>query len=147
MTNHEHPIITSAAAIEEQGLMVFDNIRSMPVYNEAYTSPYFVAALNLSGHVKMEYDLHPVEFNLHEISILEPNHIITAHESSDDYHALVFVLSPRMYDEMRSRLPSIYRDNQHFHRNAHFRLDDAQSASCSCCSIPSVAPATAAART
>lgn len=126
MTNHEHPIIANASSIEEQGIAVYDDIRSMPVYNEPFTSPFFVSVLNLSGHVKAEYDLHPVEFHPHDISVLEPNHIVNARESSADYHALVFVLSPRLHDEMRSRLPSIYRDNFHFHSKAHFHLTDTQ---------------------
>lgn len=126
MTNNDHPIIAHAAVIEEQGIMVFDDIRSMPSYDEPFTSPCFAAVLNLCGHVKAEYDMHHIEFHPYDISILEPNHILNAHESSADYHAMMFVLSPAMHDEMRSRMPSIYRDNFRFHQNAHFRLTGSQ---------------------
>ena len=44
-----HPIQAQAAEIAERGLVVFDDIRSMPLYNEPYTTDLMTISVNISG--------------------------------------------------------------------------------------------------
>lgn len=71
MTNN-HPLLLNAEDIEREGIMVLDDVRSMPVYGEAFISPYLVVALNVMGWVKAELDMRPVHFEQHDLAIVHP---------------------------------------------------------------------------
>lgn len=90
-----HPILAQADEIAERGLVVFDDIRSMPLYDEPYTTDLMTISINLSGWVKAECDMRPVVFQPHDLAVVTPHHILCARESSADYHAMIIVLSPR----------------------------------------------------
>ena len=67
--------------------MVFDNIHSMPSYDEPFTTSFMTISLNLKGWAKAECDTRKVVFNKHDIAVLAPNHVLCARETSADYHA------------------------------------------------------------
>ena len=46
-----HPFKTDSALIEERGLVVYEDLRELPSYEEAFSTPYTVIVLNLSGWV------------------------------------------------------------------------------------------------
>ncbi len=86
-----HPILAQADEIAERGLVVFDDIRSMPLYDEPYTTDLMTISINLSGWVKAECDMRPVVFQPHDLAVVTPHHILCAQESSADYHAMIIV--------------------------------------------------------
>lgn len=119
-----HPIVEQQHLIEERGLQVFENITRMPVYYEAFALPHLVIGLNHQGYVRAEYDMQPVEFHPHDISIVYPGHIVMATESSDDYRATLVVISQGFLNELRYR--TIRRYQLEYLRHASFRLNDWQ---------------------
>ena len=123
-----HPLLVSDELINERGLMVFDDIHGMPVYNEPFIASYFTVSLNLQGWVEAEYDMRPVRFEANDIAVVHANHTICAHRSSDDYHAMLLVLSPQLEHEMKSLTPTIFASFYHYMWQPNFRLTDKQRA-------------------
>ena len=121
-----HPILAQTDEIAERGLVVFDDIRSMPLYDEPYTTDLMTISINLSGWVKAECDMRPVVFQPHDLAVVTPHHILCAQESSADYHAMIIVLSPRFQEEMKLHYPDIYHDNHHYIYRQDINLNDRQ---------------------
>ena len=121
-----HPTEQEDLRIKERGILVLDNVRSMPVYNKPLIYPNVVIGLNLCGRVEVEYDMQKVEFCTHDISVVFPNHIINAKESSDDYRAMLLVISAEYFEQIKRLYPIGYQESLHFHWNAHFHLTDEQ---------------------
>lgn len=123
-----HPITAMPETIDERGLMVFPDIRRMPVYGEPFTTSYMTISLNLQGWVKAECDMRPVVFQPHDIAVLTPRHMLCPQASSDDYHAMLIVMSVAFQEEMKHRYPDIYRDNFHYVYRQDVPLSDVQFA-------------------
>ncbi len=114
--------------IEERGLVVYDGIHNMPSYDEPFTTPYMVITLNVKGWVRAECDMQPVYFQPHDIAILPPRHILCAHESSADYHAILIAMSVPFQEEMKRLYPDIYLDNFHYIHQPAIPLNEEQFA-------------------
>ncbi len=126
-TEH-HPLTAHPETIDERGLMVFDDIRSMPNYDEPFTTRYMVIPLNVRGRVYVECDMKPVIFQPHDIAVLPPHHILYTRESSDDYQAMLIVMSEDFQQEMKRRYVEIYRDNFHYFETPSISLNEEQYA-------------------
>lgn len=85
-----------------------------------------VIALCLNGRLDSQYDMSPVNFRPHDISVMLPNHIVSGGASSPDYRALLIVVARELYDEL------IHRTSFHnFHKFRYrpcFHLDPDQFA-------------------
>lgn len=126
MQQPHHPITAQPETIDERGLMVFPDIHRMPVYGVPFTTSYMTIALNLQGWVRAECDMRPVYFRRRDIAVLTPRHVLCPLESSDDYHALLVVMSVPFQEEMKQRYPEIYRDNFHYVHQPDVPLTDEQ---------------------
>lgn len=124
-----HPITALPEDIDARGLMVFDDIRRMPNYGEPFSTSYMTIGLNLEGWVRVDCDTRPVLFQSHDIAILSPHHVLNARASSDDYRAMLIVMSPAFREEMQRRYPDIYRDNFNYRYHQFLHLGEAQFAS------------------
>ena len=89
--------------IKERGTVIIDYSSSQLVDNEEYISPYSVVALCHQGSVKSEYDLRPVDFRAHDISIMRPGHIIKNFSASADYSAQLIVTHTSALNSMRQQ--------------------------------------------
>lgn len=123
-----HPLLVSEELINERGLVVFDNIHKMPLYHEPYIAPYFTISLNLQGWVQTEYDMHPVRFQSHDIAVVHANHALCTYESSEDYHAILLAISPKLETEIKNLMPSVYVGFYHYVWQPDFHLTDEQVA-------------------
>lgn len=122
-----HPLLTMPPQIDEKGLMVFD-VHNMPIYDEPFSTPNMVLALNIEGWVRAECDMRPVCFRRHDIAILPPRLIICAHETSDDYHCVLIVLSRAFREGRKQDSTDVYQDNFHYLSKPHISLNDDQFA-------------------
>jgi len=120
------PLNISDEEMEKHGLMVIENVTGLPTYEEPLVSSYLIICLNNQGCVEMEYDMQPVTFRPHDISVVYPNHILTAHSSSDDYQATLLIVSPRLSDGVSLLQSNLY--HFHYHLSASFHLSDQQHA-------------------
>lgn len=107
-----HPLLQLQDIVEKQGLVVLDNITSIPGNGEAYISPYAIVALCQSGMLKAEYDMRPVEFNTHDLCLMGAEHVVRMHEASADYRARMIVLSDAIVEKFRQL--NTLRYNAHY---------------------------------
>ncbi len=89
--------------IEERGMMMVDYTGSMIVNNEEYISPYSVVALCHQGSAESEYDMKPVQFQAHDISVMRPGHVLKNIATSADYSAQLIVTSTSYLNRMRQQ--------------------------------------------
>ncbi len=106
-TFEQHPLQLYTEEIEKRGLMVLDNITSLPAYDKPYVSPNLLVCLNHRGYVKAEYDMQQVDFSPHEVAMVMPGHILTAHSSTDDYLATLLVVSKSFLEWLLQRVTHI----------------------------------------
>lgn len=109
-----HPFTAQADEIAERGLVVFDDIRSMPLYNEPYVTDLMTIGLTLSGWVRMECNMQAVTLQAHDLVVFMPSHTLCFSETSADYKAMVIVMSRAFQEEMRLRYPDGYRNTNHY---------------------------------
>lgn len=119
-----HPLKKINDWLNERGLAVVDNVTSMPTYGEPFVSPNLIIALNRKGWVKAEYDMHPITFLENDHAVIYPGHILTAHESSDDYLCTLLVISPRFLKTLNQLHPKHHLFEYHY--NTSFHLTDSQ---------------------
>ena len=119
-----HPIQQFEELIDQQGIVVLDNVNSMPSYGERFASPHLVVGICHQGFVRAEYDMQPVEFHPKELSVVYPNHNIYTYESSADYRATLIVVSNRFFNEMQHH--SLQRFQIEYLKQPSFRLSDQQ---------------------
>ncbi len=122
--NMQHPLELQYGQIMERGLVVIDNVTSMPAYGEPYVSPHLLICLNIRGRVKAEYDMQSVEFHQYGLSVVFPDHVVLARESSADYQATLVVVSREFWDTLNHR--STYRNHLEYLKKPDFTLTEEQ---------------------
>lgn len=121
---YRHPLEWQYGQIVERGLVVIDHVTSMPVYGELYVSPHLLICLNQRGWVKAEYDMQPVEFYQYGLSVVFPDHVVLARESSPDYLATLVVVSRKFLETLNHR--STYRNYLEYLRKPDFTFTKEQ---------------------
>ena len=127
MKKQTHPLDEMRDQIIERGLMVFDNINRVPIYEKPYASPFIVLCLNHRGWLKTIYDMQQKEFHRHDFIVIPPGHVMEAQESSDDYLVSLLVISPKFLEKVGYHHPFSY-DHIEFHDSVSFHLSDEQYA-------------------
>lgn len=89
--------------IEERGTMVIDFSSSVIVEDEELISPYSVVALCHQGSIDSEFDMKPVVFRAHDISVMRPGHVIKNFAASVDYSAQLIVTHASSLNSMRQQ--------------------------------------------
>ena len=113
--------------IEERGVVMVDYTSSLIIDNEAYISPYSVIALCHRGSVESEYDLRPVQFRAHDISVMRPGHVVKNMTASDDYSAQLIVASADWLNSMRQQYLNHHLATQKaFDKHPNQHLSDEQ---------------------
>lgn len=100
--------------IEKRGVMIIDYTSNMIANKEAYISPYSVIALCEKGYAKSEYDMKPVEFHAHDISVMRPGHVIKNIATSDDYSTQLIITSASCLNKMRQQYINHHLATQKF---------------------------------
>ena len=111
--------------ISERGLMLFDNINRVPIYEKPYASPFVILCLNHQGWLKTIYDTQQKEFHRHDLALIPPGHVMLAKESSDDYLVSLLVISPRFLEKLGLFRPSSQNQIK-YHNDSAFHLNDEQ---------------------
>ena len=120
----QHPMTLLKREIKEKGIVCIDGVHSLPSYSDPYISDNMVVCLNISGQADVEYDMQPASFKKHDISVIFPNHIIVGKSTSEDYKALMIVVSSEFFDQLRRR--ATYRNHLAYQLEPAFNLNDEQ---------------------
>ena len=125
MEHQIHPLEEMRDQIMERGLMLFDNVNKVPIYEKPYASPYIVVVLNHQGWLRTIYDLQQKELQPHDLVVIPPGHIMEAQESSDDYLVSLLVISPRFLEKL-TRNYTQSQEQIRFYINSDIHLNDEQ---------------------
>ena len=125
MEHQIHPLEEMKDQIMERGLMLFDNVNKVPIYEKPYASPYIVVVLNHQGWLRTIYDLQQKELQPHDLVVIPPGHIMEAQESSDDYLVSLLVISPRFLEKL-TRNYTQSQEQIRFYINSDIHLNDEQ---------------------
>lgn len=126
-TKDQHPLFNIGERVEREGLVVIDNVTSQPLDGEPYISPYAIIALCQQGFAQSEYDLKPVEFHAHDMTIMRKEHVVKSKKISADYRVRLIIISESLLDKLRHR--DIIQFNSHrsyYYQNPAFHLSDEQ---------------------
>lgn len=121
MTKPTNELEKMRERITERGLMLFDNISRIPIFEKPYTSPYIVISINHRGWMKANFDMKLVEFRPHDLAMVPPGHILYAKELSEDYLTSLLVISPHFIEKLSHNNhlftinPLEYQYNSTFH--------------------------------
>lgn len=105
-----HAIEKNALKINEEGIVILDNVRSLPDGMRPYSSPHYVICINHGGTLRGTYDGKEITFAPRDISVVYPDHVIQGTEVGDDYRATLIVVSAAALDEP---LLQIIKQNQY----------------------------------
>lgn len=119
----QHPVVALNREIEERGILIVEDVRNLPSTVEPFVSPHLVIVICHRGSSRGEYDMKAIEFRARDYSVVYPDHPILAHETSADYLSTLIIISASLYEELRHRL--VYGNNQLFHSQPYFHLDEA----------------------
>lgn len=110
--------------LQKQAVMV--DITCLPNRDtdELFIASEFVIALNHGGTVHNMYDMQPVRFNPHDISVMLPNHVITNGGSTADYRATLIVTSKPFYEQLIRR--DSFRHYLRYKNSPCYHLTDSQ---------------------
>ena len=108
-----------AEQVEKHGVAIFD-ITRMPVYDEPIVLPYVTIALVNSGYIQMEYDFDPIRLERHDFTLLSPDHILKAIETSEDFHVTILFMSHRFYAYLAEMYPDNYKYVHYYQNSFHY---------------------------
>jgi AraC-like DNA-binding protein len=111
--------------IKKHGLLIFDNINRVPIYEKAYASPFFVLWLTHRGCLKNLFDKQQKEFLQHDFVVIPPGHVMEIQETSDDYLVSLLVISPSYLQNLKHIYP-VYFEHVEYRYNSVFHLSDEQ---------------------
>ena len=120
-----HPIVALNAEIEKRGVLLIDDVERLPsseTPDVPFVSPHLVIVICHQGYSVGEYDMKPIKFSAHDLSLVYPDHPILARETSEDYRSTLLILSTSFYNELRPRLT--YGNSLMFHSQPFFHLSE-----------------------
>ena len=71
--------------------------------SDPFISHNLIITLNHCGSCHINFDMQPVEFHLHDIAVMLPDHIIGNGQCSADYRITVIVIARSFFDELVNR--------------------------------------------
>jgi AraC-like DNA-binding protein len=125
MKKQPHALEEIRDQIKTHGLMIFDNINRVPIYEKAYASPFFILWLNHQGYLKNLFDKQQKEFHQHDFVMVPPGHVMEIQESSDDYLVSLLIISPSFLQNLKHLYP-FYFEHVEYRYNSVFHLSDEQ---------------------
>ena len=125
MDKQPHALEEIRDQIKKNGLMVFDNINRVPIYEKAYASQFFVLWLNHRGCLKNLFDKQQKEFHQHDFVVMPPGHVMEIQEYSDDYLVSLLVILPSFLQNLRRLYPFYFEHVEHRY-NSIFHLSEEQ---------------------
>ena len=125
MEKQKYSIDNIADQILKQGLIVFEDLSRLYIFEKPLASPCVVILLNHQGWLKTVFDMKSKTFYPHDLVIISPEHIIKVQESSNDYLTSLLVISPQFLKKLSNYHPNSY-DHIEYHYDSAFHLNDEQ---------------------
>lgn len=117
-----HPVVALNTEIEQRGVLLIEDVKSLPSSDIPFVSPHLVIVICHQGYSIGEYDMKPIKFCAHDFSLVYPDPPILAKETSEDYRSTLLIISSSFYKELRPRLT--YGNSLLFHSQLRFHLSE-----------------------
>ncbi len=102
--SYQHPLLNNSHEIKEKGIVIFDNVKGLPLNEEPFVSPDYVICIAHKGNIQMMYDDMPDLSKEHTVAVIFPNHALRTISKSDDYLATLVVVNASMLDDPLLRI-------------------------------------------
>lgn len=118
-------LVYDSERIEKEEVVIAD-VQSLPVTNvsDPFISPNLTISLNHSGEAQTLYDMRPVEFKLHNMAVVLPDHIIGQGNTTEDYRVTLIIVAKSFYEELINR--ESFSDYLKYKTKPNFQLSEEQ---------------------
>lgn len=97
--SYTHTINLHSKRIMEEGIVIFDDVRGLPLGGEPYVSPDYVICIGHRGHINIMYDDYSDYFEKYSVAVIFPNHRLTNVNCSDDFLATLIVVDASLLND------------------------------------------------
>lgn len=109
----EHPILNHAYIDARK--VVVQEVQSMPAGENPLQSEALVIGLCLSGNATFEYNMEPKVFVPQEVGVTLPNSLMAYSATSDDYQALLVIVSKDFFNDLIRRTAFMDYKKYYYH--------------------------------
>ena len=102
--NYQHPMLRDMQRIKEKGIVIFEDVRDLPLGAEPFTSPDYVIAIGHRGHMDIRYDDMPDFSEKQTVAVIFPNHTLRTVRKTDDYLATLIVVDASLLNDPLLRI-------------------------------------------
>jgi len=119
-----NPYERQIRAIENTHVVVLRDVHHFPIYNQDFISPHFEFVLTEKGSADGLYDMQEMPLVKNSIACIMPGHVLHPKSSSEDFQAILLVLSQKILNDLLYH--SFSHDFQKFHYAPICILTDSQ---------------------
>ena len=102
--SYQHPMLKNLQRIKEKGIVVFEDVRSLPLGEEPFTSPDYVIAIGHKGRMEIRYDDMPDFSAKQTVAVIFPNHTLKTLSKTDDYLATLIAVDASLLNDPLLRI-------------------------------------------
>ena len=89
---YTHPMNLYPQKINEEGIVVFNDVRGLPSGDEPFVSPDYVICIGHEGRINLMYDDITDCSEQRTVGVIFPNHRLLKVDKTDDYRATLIVV-------------------------------------------------------
>lgn len=97
--SYTHPMNLYHQRINEEGIVVFDNVRGLPSGDEPFTSSDYVICIGHRGRIELMYDKISDFSEQHTVGVIFPNHCLRKVSVTDDYLATLIIVDAAVIND------------------------------------------------
>lgn len=90
--------------IKERGIVIFEDVRDLPLGDEPFTSPDYVIAIGHRGRMDIRYDDMPDFSAKQTVAVIFPNHTLRTVNKTDDYLSTLIVVDASLLNDPLLRI-------------------------------------------
>ena len=90
--------------IKEKGIVIFEDVRGLPMGDEPFTSPDYVIAIGHRGRMEIRYDDMPDFSAKQTVAVIFPNHTLRTVSKTDDYLSTLIVVDASLLNDPLLRI-------------------------------------------
>ena len=102
--NYQHPMLRDMQWIKEKGIVIFEDVRGLPLGDEPFTSSDYVIAIGHRGRMDIRYDDMPDFSAKQTVAVIFPNHTLRTVSKTTDYLATLIVVDASLLNDPLLRI-------------------------------------------
>ena len=96
---YTHPMNLYPQKINEEGIVVFNDVRGLPSGDEPFVSPDYVICIGHEGRINLMYDDITDCSEQRTVGVIFPNHRLLKVDKTDDYRATLIVVRASLLND------------------------------------------------